>query len=165
MTDERTPREASDSANSAVAGRVAGRGRARRQRRVGVVPVPFGRHPPRGDPEGPGGDDERPARTGQHLAEGLDGAAVRIGRALEVAGEGDVVLEREVDHAVRGGRRVPQDVEVIEGAALHLGPGRGEGRGRGIRAGQPGDLMARAEEFGNDGGADPAGRAGDEYRM
>ena len=31
----------------------------------------------------------------------------------------------------------------------------------GIRAGEPDDLMARADEFGNDGGADPAGRAGD----
>ena len=45
---------------------------------------------------------------------------------------------------------------------MHLRPGGGEGSGRGIRAGEPGDLMAGADELGNDGGADPAGRAGDE---
>ena len=92
--------------------------------RVGIMPVPFGRHPPRCDPERPGGDDERPVGTRERLAEGLDGAAVRIGSALEVAREGEVVLEREVDHAVRRGRRVPQAVEVVKGAALHLAPRR-----------------------------------------
>ena len=96
------------------------------------MPVPFGGHPPRGVAEGPGGDDQRRAIAGQHLAEDLDGPAVRVGGALEVAGEGDVVLEGEVDHAVRGGRRVPQDVEVVKGAALHLRPGRGQGLGRGV---------------------------------
>ena len=128
----------------------------------GTVPVAFGRHPPRCEPERPGGDDERPVRARQRVAEGLDGAAIRVGSALEVPRESDVVLEREVDHAVRRGRRTPQAVEVIKSAAMHLGPGGGEGSGRGIRAGEPGDLMARADELGYDGGADPAGRAGDE---
>ena len=73
------------------------------------------------------------------------------------------MLEREVDHAVGRGGRVAQDVEVVERAALHLGAGRGERGGRGVRAGEPDDLMARADELGDDGGADPAGRAGDEY--
>src|ERR1019366_5175635 len=90
-------------------------------------------------------------------------AAVRIGGALEVPGEGEVVLEREVDHAVRRGSCIPQAAEVIEGAAMHLCPGGGEGGGRGVRAAETGDLMARADELGYDGGADPAGRAGDEY--
>ena len=149
--------------------RQLGRGRAsrgpRRQcgARVGAVPVPFGRHPPRCEPECPGGDDERSIRTRQRSPKRLDGAAVRVGSALEVARESEVVLEREVDHAIRRGRRALQAVEVVERAALHLGPGGGERRGRGIRAGEPDDLMARADELGNDGGADPAGRAGDEY--
>src|SRR5262249_2904539 len=38
----------------------------------------------------------------------------------------------------------------------------GDGCGRGIRPGEPEDLMARADEFGDDGRADPAGCAGDE---
>src|ERR1017187_1703155 len=106
------------------------------------MPVAFGRDPPWCEHEGPGGDDERPARTGERVAEGLDGAAVRIGGALEVTGEGEVVLEREVDHTIRRGRRIPQAAGVIKCAAVHLGPGRGEGSGRGVRAGEPGDLMA-----------------------
>jgi len=69
----------------------------------------------------------------------------------------------EVDHAIARGGRVSQGVEIINGAAKHLGPGGGEGRGRGIRAGEPCDPMARGDELGNDGGADPAGRAGDEH--
>ena len=36
------------------------------------------------------------------------------------------MLERQVDHAVRGGRRAPQHAETVEGAALRLGSGRGE---------------------------------------
>ncbi len=126
------------------------------------MPVPFGPHTPGCEPERPGGDDQRPVRTRQHLAECLDGAAIRIGRALEVSRESDVVLEREVDHAIRRGSCTPQAVEVIKSAAMHLRPGRGKGSGRNIRASEPGDLMARADELGNDGGADPAGRAGDE---
>ena len=35
--------------------------------------------------------------------------------------------------------------------------------GRGVGAGEAEDLMAGADELGNDGGADEAGRAGDEY--
>ena len=54
-------------------------------------------------------------------------------------------------------------LEIIERAAVHLCSGRGEGGGRGIRASEPDDLMARADELGNDGRADPARRAGDEY--
>jgi hypothetical protein len=73
------------------------------------------------------------------------------------------VLERQVDHAIRRGGRARQAVEIVKSAAVHLRSGRGEGSGRGIRAAEPNDLMARAEELGNDGGADPAGRTGDEY--
>jgi hypothetical protein len=73
------------------------------------------------------GDEERSIGTRQRLAERLDGAAIRVGGALEVPGEGDVVLEGEVDDAVGRGRGIPQAVEVVEGAAMHLCPGGGEG--------------------------------------
>ena len=81
----------------------------------------------------------------ERLADRLDGAADRRRRALEVAREREVVLEREVDHAIGGLGRRSQAVEIIEAAAPHLCPGRGERIGRGIRASEPDDLMARAE--------------------
>src|SRR5262249_48956462 len=98
----------------------------------------------------------------QRLAEDLDGAAIRIGSALEAPQEGDVVLEREVNHAIRRGSGTPQAVEIVNGGALHLGPDGGEGGSRGIRASESDDLMACAEQLGNDGGADPAGCTGNE---
>jgi hypothetical protein len=82
---------------------------------------------------------------------------------LEVSGERQVVLERGMDHTVGPGRGFPEDVEVVEGAALHLRPGVGDDGGRGVRAGQRHHLVARVDEPRNDGGADPAGRARDEY--
>jgi hypothetical protein len=42
------------------------------------------------------------------------------------------VLEREVDYAIRLRRGIPQAVEIIQGAAMHLGPSRNEGVSRGI---------------------------------
>jgi hypothetical protein len=57
------------------------------------------------------------------------------------------VLEREVDHAIRAGRRAPQAVEVVEAAAMHLCAGGGEGSGRGIRTSEPDDVVARADEL------------------
>ena len=65
-------------------------------------------------------------------------------------------------HAVRCGGGLAQHVEVVEVAPQHIGAGGGQGRGRGVRAGETDDLMAGADEFGDDGGADPAGRTGNE---
>jgi hypothetical protein len=50
---------------------------------------------------------------------------------------------------------------IVKIAAMYPDPGPGQGSGRGVRAGEAGDLMARADELGNKGGADPAGRASD----
>ncbi len=51
---------------------------------------------------------------------GLDGASIRVGSALKVSRERDVVLEREVNHAVRRGSGTPQAVEVIKRAEMYL---------------------------------------------
>jgi hypothetical protein len=72
------------------------------------------------------------------------------------------VLEGEMDHTVRRCSGAAQRFEVVDGAALHLRAGGGEEGGGGIGAGEADDLMACAEQLGDDGGADPAGRAGDE---
>jgi len=68
--------------------------------RVGTMPVPFGRHTPRCEPERPGRDEERPIGTSERLAERFDGTAIRIGSALEAPREREVVLEREVNHTI-----------------------------------------------------------------
>ena len=66
-----------------------------------------------------------------------------------------------MDHAIRRPGRTAQAVESVKIAAMYPDPGLGEGSGRGVRAGEAGDLMARTDELGNKGGADPAGRASD----
>jgi hypothetical protein len=71
--------------------------------------------------------------------------------------------ERQVDGPVGGARRGPQAGGIVQGTAVDLRSGGGERGGRGIRTGQPGDLVTGGQEFGNDGGADKAGRASDEY--
>src|ERR1035441_2388450 len=158
-TDERTPREARESVIHALASRAC----APPNRVAGAESAPSPSRSAATRPGArPGGDDDRPSRPRQRLAECLDGEAIRIGSALEAPREGDVVLEREVDHAIGGGSGTAQAVEVIKSAAMHLCSGRGQGSGRGIRAGEPGDLMARVDELGYDGGANPAGRTGDE---
>jgi hypothetical protein len=55
-----------------------------------------------------------------------------------------------------------QHIDVVQVAAQHLGAQVGHGLGGGVRAGQPEDLVTGADEFGDDGRADPAGGAGDE---
>jgi hypothetical protein len=67
------------------------------------------------------------------------------GGALEIAGEGEVVFEGEVDYAVGRGCLVVQCFEVVEATAAHLGACGGEGGGGGVRAGEPDDLVAGAE--------------------
>src|SRR5260370_21447766 len=94
--------------------------------RVLTVPVPFGPHAPRCEPERPGGDDERSIRIRKRLAECLDGAAIRIGSVLEAPREGDVVLEREVNHAFRRGSRFTLADAAITSAALAICPGPSE---------------------------------------
>ena len=49
-----------------------------------------------------------------------------------------------------------QPVEVIEIAAENLGAHRGDGLGGGVGAGKADDLVAVAEELGDDGGGDVA---------
>lgn len=80
-------------------------------------PVAFGGDGSGREPEhteDAGGDDERLVGACEGLAERLDGRAVGGGGSGEVAAEGDVVLEGEVDDAVGRFGGVAQDVEVVE---------------------------------------------------
>src|SRR6185503_8248009 len=122
--------------------------------------VVLGRHPARREQPGPRGDDEGPAGARERRAERLDGAEVGAARAVELR---EVVDEGAVDHAVRGGGAGAQALGVLEIAAVDLGPGGRERGGGAVGAGEADDLVARADELGNDGRTDEAGRAGDEY--
>jgi hypothetical protein len=73
------------------------------------------------------------------------------------------VFERQMDDAIGLGRAAMQAVEIIKAAPMHLRPGGGERSRRSLRSGQPDDLMTCVDELGNNGRADPAGRASDEY--
>jgi len=64
------------------------------------------------------------AKAERKIAERLDGATIRVGSILEGPREGEVVLESEVDHAIRRSGSSAQAVEVIESAEMHLCPGR-----------------------------------------
>ena len=68
-----------------------------------------------------------------------------------------------MDDRVGVGRPGPKAVQVGQVPAQHLGPEGGHGGGRRVGPGQPQDLVTRADELGDDGRSDPAGRAGDEY--
>ncbi|GII54964.1 hypothetical protein Pth03_33530 [Planotetraspora thailandica] len=73
------------------------------------------------------------------------------------------MLEGQVNDAVGRGGAAAKAVEVVEGAAVHLGAGGRQRGGRPIRAGQADDLVPGFEEFEDDGGPDVPGRASDEY--
>ena len=69
----------------------------------------------------------------------------------------------EVDDRVGADGPGPQGVQVVQIAAEHLGPQGGDGGGRRVGPGEPEDLVTSADELGDDGRSDPAGRPGDEY--
>ncbi len=59
-------------------------------------------------------------------------------------------------------RGLLQGVEVVEVAAPHLGPCRGDLLGRGVGAREADDFVPRGQEIADDGETDVTGRAGDE---
>ena len=117
-----------------------------------------------GDPagrevEGARGDHQRPVGAHQGRADRVDRRQVRL-RGRRHAGE--VMVVAEVDHPVGLGRPGPQAVEVVQFAAVYLGAERGDGGGGALRSREAEDLVAGVEQFGDDGGADPAAGSGDE---
>ncbi len=159
-TDERTPMPRSDRVSSAVAARrPAGLARISA---LGHEPVVLGGHPTGGQPEHARGEHEGPVGAGQGRAHGLDGPPVGRRGGGEVAAEGHLVLEGQVDHPVGVGGRLGQAVGVVDVAPLHGGAGRLQPLRRCLGAGQADHLVAGSEQLGHDGRADPARCAGDE---
>jgi len=73
------------------------------------------------------------------------------------------VVEGAVDHTISLRRAAAQTFQVLKIAAMHLGTGGGERLGPRVRPRQSENLMAGIDELRDDGGADKAGRAGEEY--
>jgi hypothetical protein len=68
-----------------------------------------------------------------------------------------------VDDAVRCGGAVVQAVELVEGAAVHVGAGSRQCCGGCVRAGETDGLMPCFEEVADDRRSDEPGRAGDKH--
>ena len=110
-----------------------------------AVPVPFCGHPPRGHPERPGRDDQRPARTGQHVAERRDGRRSASPRLRSRRKTQSCLNARWTTPSARPPRCAA--VEIIGTPRCTCTPAAVRRR-RGVRAGQPGDLMTRADHSG-----------------
>lgn len=106
--------------------------------------------------------DQRLTGARERIPDRLGGAQVGGYRASEVAGPHRLVLERQVDDAVRFRSGLGQAVDVVEVAAVHLRPGCRERNGSLLGASQPDDMVASLNELGNQGGSDVSGRSGDE---
>ena len=123
-TDERTPIPRKDSASSAVACRIpAGFGRISS---LGTSPSFSVATRPAVRPSMPEASTKGRSDAGQGGAHGLDGPPVGGTGGGEVAAEGDLVLEGQVDDAVGIGRRLGQAVGIVEVATEHGGAGRFE---------------------------------------
>lgn len=72
------------------------------------------------------------------------------------------MVEGGVDDGVRPACALAQAFQIVERATMSLCAHRREGRRSGVGAGEPEHLMARCDEFADDGGTDKAGRAGNE---
>ena len=72
------------------------------------------------------------------------------------------MVEGGVDDGVRLARAVAKAFQIVERAAMDLGAHGCERSRSGFGAGETEHLMARCDEFADDGGADKAGRAGNE---
>jgi hypothetical protein len=110
-----------------------------------------------------GRDDERPARRRERLPEHVEGAPVGGCRRREVPREGHVVLEGEVDDAVRTGSGGTEDLEIVERAADHLGPGLRDRCGGRVRTSEADDLVPGLEELRDHRRTDPATGSGHEH--
>ena len=73
------------------------------------------------------------------------------------------MAEGEVDDAVAFGRCGAQHIKVADIASANLGASGGDGLRGCVGAGEAEDLVIGREQLGDDGGADPARRTGDEY--
>jgi hypothetical protein len=71
------------------------------------------------------------------------------------------MYESSVDHSIGSARALTQTLEVVERPTLHIGSRRAKRCSGSIRTSQPEHLMACADEFRNDCGANETRCPGD----
>ena len=125
-THERTPRVASDRTNSPVSRRALVPLAAEAPASVSCPSRSVATRP--GVRRASRGDDQRSIRARRAPRRMLSTAqTIRVGSALEIPGEREVVLEREMDHAVRCAGGVCAGPRGRRACRDGLRPGRGEG--------------------------------------
>ena len=109
---------------------------------------------------GPGGHDRWPLGARKSRAERLDDPSI----VLTVCDEfREVVVEGQVDDAVRSSGRLLEAVQILERPAIDLGAGGRQGRRLFIRTAEAQHLMACRDQFLDDGGADESRGSSDKH--
>ena len=112
------------------------------------------RHP------GAGGHDQRPVGADKNRAERLDDTAIVLAVRHEFR---KIVVEGQMDDAIRSGRALLETVQILERPAMNLGAGCSQLRRFLVRTTEAEHLMARRDQLLDDGRADESGRTGDEH--
>ena len=122
---------------------------------AGHQPIVLSGNPPDDQAEQARGQHEGPVGVGQGGTHGLHRPPVGRRRRREVSPEGHLVLEGQMDHPVRVGRRLGQAFGVVEVSPLNRGAGRFQPLGRSVRARQADHFVTGSQQLGHDGRADP----------
>lgn len=139
----------------------AGRSELHGARAAGAALVLFGGRAAQRSERAPGrGRHQRLARPGERIAERAENRLLVRSRGATAPGaQLPGVEQREVDHAVSLGGRLPEAIEIIEVTPAHRRAQPGH-RGRGlVRAGQADDLMAGRYEYGDQCGRTREGQS------
>src|SRR5579872_267118 len=108
---------------------------------------------------GSGGDHDGSVRSPERISESFDGAPVLVTdlRELREIVSECAVIESAVNHPIRFGRPGAQAFQVFKIPSMHLGAGGNERPSTSVRPRQSKYLMARFDEFRNNGRTDKAG--------
>jgi hypothetical protein len=106
-----------------------------------------------------GGQQERPPRSGEDVADRLDGVALGLVRDGRV---GEVMLVGEMEDGVGLGGARPDAGQVVQVTTADLDAFFLEGRRGGVGSGEPDDLVTAGEQLVDCGRTDPPGCSGDE---
>jgi hypothetical protein len=109
---------------------------------------------------GAGCDDQWSVGADENRAERLDHAAVVLTVRREFR---EVVIEGQVDEAVRAGSPSLEAVQVFNRPAMDLGTRSSQRHGLFIRTAETEDLMACGDQLLDDGRPDESGGTGNEY--